>query len=383
MVASNAEGDVSYASLIEVPANGGPERALTQRRWAAGLGGLRDLSWASDGQGLIVTANDRNVGPMQIEYISRSDGKVRKITNDLNSYYGVSLTAGSDLLATVQGEPSWDIWVGSFAEPDSAKPITSGGQAGAPVWSADGRIVYVANDLRGWSIWSIDSEGHNPRTVVIGMGEVGGVVGALPRVSADGHHIVFISDRTGSFHVWRMDIDGNDPKQLTKSPNDDFTIPDVTPDGRWVVYRKKGEEKGIWKVPMAGGDPVRLNETGVGVALAVSPDGKMIAYSYDDPRATPRRGVAIMALDGGPPVKLFDISAGTLRWTTDARFLLYTTEVSGSNIWSQPIAGGGAKQITHFNQAFIQMFDLSSDGKRLVMDRYTESDHVMLIRDLR
>ncbi|MGA8616981.1 MAG: hypothetical protein WB660_00460 [Candidatus Sulfotelmatobacter sp.] len=53
------------------------------------------------------------------------------------------------------------------------------------------------------------------------------------------------------------------------------------------------------------------------------------------------------------------------------------------NIWSQPIAGGTPKKITHFNSEQIWSFDLSRDGKRLVMRRGTTQEDAVLIRDLR
>jgi len=207
-------------------------------------------------------------------------------------------------------------------------------------------------------------------------------MGALPRVSVDGHHLVFISDRTGGFHVWRMDIDGSDPRQLTNSTNDAYAWPDISPDGKWVVYCKEGEEKGIWKVPMDGGVPVRLTDQ-LSSFPAVSPDGKSIAYTYFDPKVTPRQRLAIVAFDGGAPTKIFGIDADTEaipRWMPDGRSILYT-KGNVANIWNQPISGGQPKQITHFDQELILDFDVSSDGKRLVMDRFAQNNHVTLIRD--
>jgi Tol biopolymer transport system component len=381
MVASNLEGNARYASLNEVPAPGGAERPITQRRWSAWLGSSHDLTWVPNGQGLIITGNQHNVDPIQIEYISYPNGRMRKITNDLNSYYSVSITADSDVLAAMQNERSGDIWVGSLAEPDSVRPITVGGRSGDPVWSTDGKIVYVTNEISGWNIWVMEPDGRNPRRLTVTKRGVGGAIGTRPRVSANGRHVVFISDRTGDFHVWKMDIDGNNPQQLTNSTNDGFATPDVSPDEKWIVYCKVGEEQGIWKVPMAGGDPMRLNSHHRANNPVVSPDGKSIAYTYVDSKLTPPRGLAIMTFDGGPPTKLFDVSAGALHWAPDGRSVLYVNnEGDVWNIWRQPLGGGPPKQITHFNQYVIYDFDLSRDGKQLVMDRLADSDHVIVIR---
>jgi hypothetical protein len=64
----------------------------------------------------------------------------------------------------------------------------------------------------------------------------------------------------------------------------------------------------------------------------------------------------------------------------DGRSILYVRG-NVANIWNQPISGGQPKQITHFDQELILDFDVSGDGKRLVMDRFAQNNHVTLIRD--
>jgi hypothetical protein len=53
-----------------------------------------------------------------------------------------------------------------------------------------------------------------------------------------------------------------------------------------------------------------------------------------------------------------------------------------SNLWSQPISGGTAKQISHFNSERILDFDLSRDGKNLVLTRGLWTSDVFLIHDV-
>jgi eukaryotic-like serine/threonine-protein kinase len=367
-VASKSESDVGDASLVEVPVQGGAERPLTPKRWPW----VADLAWVLDGRGLVADTQERSGGPIQIAYVSYANGDVRPITSDLNTYIGVSVTADSRVVATVQWESLGDAWVASMAALDSAKPITSHGSLSYPTWSPDGRIVYSSDD---GNIWLMGSDGSNPKQLTSNAGG-----NLFARVSPDGHYIVFNSDQ-----IWRMDSDGNNPKHLTDSPLVGFA-PDCSPDGKWVVYSNVGPEKGVWKVPMEGGNPVRLSDAEAQY-LTISPDGKMIAYSYKDPSANPPQGVAIMAFEGGPATKHFDILSSMVtwfRWGTDGRSLLYTkTEGGVDNIWSQPIAGGTPKQITHFNSELISSFDLSRDGKRLVMSRGTLKQDVVLIRDLR
>ena len=364
---------IGQESLIEIPVTGGQERPLLRRLMRK----VERPAWISDGQGLIVlTTEAKRLSQTQIQYISHANGDARSITNDLNSYGDLSLTADSRMLATLQSWSSFDLWVAPTGDADKAKPITSGGVSGQGTYSPNGKkIVYVV----GRNIWVMEADGTNARQLTV-------EAGSAPRVSADGRYIVFSSDRSdrgGNPHIWRMDIDGNNPKQLTDSPQDLLPVGmDCTSDGKWVVYAKNPPDDGIWKVPIEGGNSVRLTNR-LGFDAAISPDGKMLAHFWIIRSDGPTRGVTVVSLAGNTPEKHFDIPQGTLRWTSDNLSLLYIkTEGGTSNLWAQPISGGQPRQITHFNSMVIRRFDFSRDGK-LVMERGTVNSDVVLIRDVR
>jgi serine/threonine protein kinase/Tol biopolymer transport system component len=374
--ATTSEASLGYWSLVEVPAEGGAERSLAPNRWAA----VWDLAWVPNGQGLVVNTQEQTGGPVQIGYISYPSGKFRRITTDLNTYEFISLTADHSVLATVQAQFSLEAWVAPVAEPDSAKPISSDSHTIWYGWSPDGRMVFLKYGGSDTNIWVMDSDGSNARQLTADTGSTK----FYPRVSPDGRYIIFLSDRTGSIHIWRVDIDGANPKQLTNGPLEYWGLrPDFSPDGKWIVYERGGTGRGIWKVAIEGGDPVRLTDADASLPV-ISPDGRWIAYSYQDPKETPTHGIAIMELEGGRLLTRLDVVTRFLRWAADGRSLLYTKDTDGVvNIWSQPIAGGAPGQVTHFKSDFIFGFDLSRDGKRLIIGRGHETSDVVLIRDLR
>lgn len=266
-----------------------------------------------NGRGLIVNARERSGTPEQFEYVSHSNGEVRRITRDLNYYSGVSLTADYAMLATTQHDEFSVIWVAPLAEPDSAKPVTSGGQAWKPTWTVDGKVVYVLNEITRKSLWVMDADGSKPRQLTPGNE----TIVFRPRASADGRYIAFGSNRTGKLQIWRMDVDGGKPTQLTNSTDIGFADFDVSADGKWVIYGRWISQNGeIWKVPMEGGNPVSLNkQPGYESKLAVSPDGKYVAYAYNDSKATHPR-------------------VGSLSWRSRE------VRVSGYSTFSQILCGG-------------------------------------------
>jgi Tol biopolymer transport system component len=206
-----------------------------------------------------------------------------------------------------------------------------------------------------------------------------------PSVSPDGRYIVFISDQGGNTtNIWRMDINGGNLKQLT-SGNGGLN-PQCTPDGQWVVYMSWSQSgnPSIWKVPINGGEPVLVTDKYT-TNPVISPDGKLFACSYWDFKDTNTRArIALFPIEGGEPIKTFDIPDSNLSWMADGRALTYIDTRGGvSNIWMQPINGGQPRQLTNFNSDRIFNYAWSRDGKQLLYSRGTVTSDVVMISDLK
>src|SRR6266516_3308736 len=141
----------------------------------------------------------------------------------------------------------------------------------------------------------------------------------------------------------------------TIDPRDSDALPDISPDGKWVVYSSaKAGTFAPWKVPIEGGEPVKLTDQ-FSLSPTVSPDGKLVAFTGQDPESH-RLGPAVVPMDGGKvtfPVG-FPPDASNFQWTRDGHGLMYTLTRQGvDNVWSQPLEGGKPKQLTHFTSDSI------------------------------
>ncbi len=202
-------------------------------------------------------------------------------------------------------------------------------------------------------------------------------------VSPDGRHLVFSSDRAGTFNLWRMEMSGGELVRLTSGEAD--VAPRFSPDGRWVVYQK-GFPTGarIWRVPVDGGEAIPLTETR-GQMPDVSQDGKLIAYyTLDSESAAAPWIFGAMPFDGGRLLKTFTfartVGERVVRWVPGGWGLAYVDSPGGvSNIWVQPLEGGPPRQLSDFKAERIDSFDWSPDGRWLAVVRGAETSDVVLI----
>ena len=139
----------------------------------------------SSGSGLVVNGTEGIGTPTQFYFVSYPDGEVRRITNDLNYYDGVSLTADNNTLATVQGNLVANIWVVGLSDANNAKLITSGGNTWGPAWTPDNRIVYVLHEVNRKRLWIMSSDGSKSAP----MPSTAGRYAFKPRVSANGQMV--------------------------------------------------------------------------------------------------------------------------------------------------------------------------------------------------
>jgi serine/threonine protein kinase/Tol biopolymer transport system component len=363
-----------HMRVIGVNLADGKEKTISSRQWFS----IMQVRWLKDSSGLILNAADESVSPVQVWYLSYPAGEATKITNDSSDYYGISLSADPANLVTVQSNRLKKVWVARSSNPDEAVEVTSGvGLSYGLTWMPDGRLIYSTMASGRLDLWSLRSDGTEKRQLTANAG-----ANYHPAVSPDGRYIFFSSNRTGAFNIWRMDADGNNPKQLTNSGSDFYPYP--SPDGQWIVYQSGGAQTGrptLWKVSVNGDHPSQITDGNASVPV-VSPDGRLIACRYREENSSEQK-IAILPFNGGPPTKILDIPVvdwQRVRWTADGTGLTYIDTRAGvSNIWSQSIAGGSAKQLTSFKSEQIYSYDWSRDGKLLACERGLEVSDVVLI----
>lgn len=368
--------------LVEIDVTDGREKPIGKFDWLS----LPGIAWLSDSSGLLLSARDAQTKALQLWLMTYPDGKLRRITNDLSRYVGVSVTADGKTLASVQSEQVSNIWAMAGDNSKSARRLTfEAGRFDGVVGlsgTSDGRVVYNSRASGSWDLWIVNEDGTNNRQLTFNSSN-----NLTPSVTPDGRYVVFISNRSGRDELWRIDLDGSNPKQITNTVDPEGQ-PYCSPDSKWVVYHVDGEVRGtVWKVSIDGGNPVQLTTENSGQPV-VSPDGKLFVCEYGLGRPEAPLKLALVSMEGGAPQRILDfplvVKSPVYRWSSDGRALVYIDSTSRVfNLWSQPLDGGPPKQLTDFSSDQIFRFDLTSDGKKIALSRGYEGSDVVLITDFR
>jgi Tol biopolymer transport system component len=148
----------------------------------------------------------------------------------------------------------------------------------------DGKTIVF--ELLG-DLYTLPVAGGEAKAITTGL-----AFDSQPSVSPDGKHIAFISDRDGSENLWIANIDGGDPKQLSKDAQGDFESPNWTPDGDYVLVSRKRDNTlhEIWMYNIQGGTGVQVTKSSPtatttpqqrqrALGVVASTDGKYFYYA--------------------------------------------------------------------------------------------------------
>ncbi|MBS1796070.1 MAG: PD40 domain-containing protein [Acidobacteria bacterium] len=359
-----------YETVLAVDVETRVERRLTGARWQQ----VGQPRWLADG--LVLTASETSTGPQQLWHISLPDGTASRITRDLNDYRNLSLTADAKTLAVIQNHVVSNIWTAGKNAADAKQIMSEAGWLNELIWLPDGRLAYTSNAGGSSDIWTMNADGSDVRQLTVGANARLGLA-----VTADQKQIIFAAERDGKYNLWRIEMDGSNLTRITDG-NGEF-YPQCTPDGRWIVYQSGGNYPSLWKMPVGGGEAVRITKI-TGSRPSISPDGKLVAYHYLDPDfAASRWSIGISRLEDGARVRRFDFPATVVerivKWTPDGKAIAFLNSPGGvQNIWTQPVDGGEPKPLTNFPSDRIISFNWNADGSRLAVIRGVETSDVIL-----
>jgi len=345
---------------------------------------LQDVRWAPDGRS--VFGETQYGDGAQIWRIDYPSGRAHRITQDFSLYGAPDLTADGTVIASPRLDSKVNLWRLTVAEPDKLEQLTSGmntldGNFGVKV-APDGRVVWASNAARqSVDLWIADPDMTNRHRLTLDDSSEE----KWPDVSPDGRYVVYV--RQGSMDgkarsdIWRSNIDGSSPMALTMTG--DAGLPRFTADSRTVFYgRTIGEESFAFAVSVDGGPATQIDPRPA-FGPAPSPDGKsLLAATWNEAEGFE---LGLRPLGGSGEVKKLGLKTQIKRWRPDGGAIAFLEPKGGSlNLFVRDLAGGPVTQLTHFTSDLVAWgFDWTPDGKSIVFSRRTDTQDVVLIKGIR
>lgn len=160
-----------------------------------------------------------------------------------------------------------NIWATSWSRKADVIAFTTG-----PEFAPDNAVV---------DIWTVRADGSGAKNLTNGKF----ANNAFPDVTADGKQIVFRSTRDGNKEIYLMNSDGTNVRRITNDPAND-TMPSISPNGDMIAFTstRAGGLFQIFLQPLKDGKPDGsprpfAQSTTLNMHTRFSGDGKWIAFT--------------------------------------------------------------------------------------------------------
>lgn len=374
---------VSGGDIWTAPAEGGEARLLVSHPATE----LRPL-YSPDGRQLAFISTRTGNGDIYV--LDFASGELRRITFDDG---GEQLDAWShDGKWLYYSSTARDIGASNDVyrvSPAGGTPMQVSADRYANEWAAapapDGNTLAFVG--RGYVQWWRHGHAHIDESAIMLMREHspskyealtdGNAKEVWPMWGEGGKSLYYMSDRGGAENLWKLPLGGR-PVQLTKFTSGRVLWPNISYDGRTVVFERG---YGIWRMETDSGraSEVRITLRGAPAGpavervrqteqlqdLALSPDGKKVAFVA--------RGevFAASATDGGDAVRVTNTATPESQpvWSPDSRRLAYVSERNGhGQLFVYDFAANAETQLTNASES-DDTPRFSPDGKWLAFQR--------------
>ena len=303
-----------------------------------------------------------------------------RLTSGPDRYTSLAASADGRRLVATLANPKKSLWrlriADSPAEVSSAAQIPLTTSTGFSPRLGPNYLLYVSATSTSESIWKL----VNGTAAELWSSQGARVFGG-PAISPDGRHVAFSVRQHGQTFLYVMQADGTNARIVANSL-DLQGDPAWTPDGQSIT--SAAEDHGVphlFRVPVDGRSPaVFIQEYSVDPAWA--PDGRFVVYSGSD-IGTTFSVKAVTAEAAAHPLPALTLTRGArhLAFLPGGRALVFLRgDIQHKNLWLIELETGAERQLTNLTPDFdIRDFDISPDGREVVLERVQERSDVVLL----
>jgi Tol biopolymer transport system component len=301
-----------------------------------------------------------------------------RLTSGLDRYTSLSASADGRRLVATLATPRRTLWRLRLdaAEVSAPAQISLTTSMGFSPRLGPNYLLYVSATGASESIWKL----ANGTATELWSGQGAQVFGG-PAIAPDGRNIAFSIRQHGQTLLYLMQADGTNARVVADSL-DLQGAPAWAPDGRSIT--SAADDHGVprlFRVPVDGSSPaVFVREYSTDPAWA--PDGGFLVYSGPDIGTTfSVKAVTAGAVPRTLPALTLTRGARHLAFLPGGEALvLLRGEIQHKNLWLVDLKTGAQRQLTNLPPDFdIRDFDISPDGRDVVLERVQERADVVLL----
>ncbi len=303
-----------------------------------------------------------------------------RLTSGLERYTSLAASADGRRLVATLASPKRTLWRLGIADrptevPTAARISLTTSTGFSPRLGPD-YLLYVSATGTSESIWKLASG----TGAELWSGQGARIFGG-PAISADGRRIAFSVQQNGQTLLYVIQADGTNARVVAGSLKLQGD-PTWAPDSQSITTA--ADDRGVphlFRVPVDGGSPA-LFVPEYSLDPAWAPDGRFVVYSGPDIGTTFSVKAATAEAAAHPlPTLTLTRGARHLAFLPGGRALVFLRgEIQHKNLWLVDLKTGAERQLTNVPLDFdIRDFDISPDGREVVLERVQERSEVVLL----
>lgn len=220
---------------------------------------IRGLDWAADGRTIVLATGRAEEGSLW--RVDSQTGRAEPIDLGSRRISQPTLARRAERLVFVEQQIEMNLWEALLngQEPPTRQPLVVSTRADFnPQFSPDGqRIAFASNRSGSMQIWTSSSDGSQPEPITQGEWDLA----TTPAWSPDGKRIAFAARKDGRFRVWGVAASGGPAEILVGEPpgveidarSSNSGDPAYSPDGRWLYFiSDRSGRFEIWRIELDG-----------------------------------------------------------------------------------------------------------------------------------
>jgi Tol biopolymer transport system component len=333
-----------------------------------------------DRQTLMYLASDADGSGPRLYSVDVERRIPHRLTSGLDRYTSLAASADGRRVVVTLARPKRTLWRlridDSPAAVSTASRISLTASTGFSPRLGPNYLLYVAATGTSESVWKL----ANGTDTELWSGPGARIFGG-PTIAPDGRSIAFSVRQRGQTLLYVMQADGTNARVVADSL-DLQGAPAWAPDGQSIT--SAADDHGVphlFRVPVDGRPPVLfVREYAVDPAWA--PGGNFVVFSGPD-IGTTFSVKAVTADSTAHPLPAMNLTRGArhLAFLDGGRALVVLRgDIQHKNLWRIDLETGAARQLTNLAPDFdIRTFDISPDGREVVLEREQEHSDVVLL----